>query len=524
MNKTNTISIEFNAKVKSFEKLNDQFTLAKCLIHGIGKNRNLSHFSKENVLRNLKTIYNIPVVGHLIEDETGKLYMGSHDMEIKLTEEGLTFKDLTVPFGVVPYQDEDTLHFEDITEPDGTVVTYLVGQVILWTGRYPELLDAIYDEKTYFNESMEIDWEVATPLADDRNYMDIIDYTYSALCLLGKSNIDDTKNFEPCFPSSCVEPYKFALSKNEFSTIMGELKKELAFCFENIKKGGNEKLKLTQEKISEILLEYEVVLEDLDFEISDDISEDDFKLKLDELKKKRKKCSKCEVFAATYQQKREALSNACDSKFERDDNGEIISSVNFWVQDFDDTFVYVERNFYSDDNSECKHGRFAYTYNKADMTATLTSEFEEMVVTWLTLEENEKLEKSRNAFSVLQTDFDNYKKAYSTPDTEVAELQKFKTSRLSDDHTAEIKLALSEFEDLNTVEDFINLEKTAAETFENVEDLKEKCYAIRGKNTPAKFSAKPNKPNPIKLPIGNSSGDTDDEPYGGIFNEFGKRK
>ena len=50
MDKKHT-SLKFKAKVTPIEKINDEFTLCKCYVQGVGKNRNFSYMSKENIQR-----------------------------------------------------------------------------------------------------------------------------------------------------------------------------------------------------------------------------------------------------------------------------------------------------------------------------------------------------------------------------------------------------------------------------------------------------------------------------------------
>lgn len=191
--------------------------------------------SKENILRNIGTLAYIPVVGHLIKNENGETYFGSHDYEITCDEDGLKFESLTVPFGVVC---ENKYDFEIVNEY-GKDVEYLVSDVILWTGRYPELKEAVYSQEIWFNQSMEIDPLQTKPLEEDSNYMDILDWTYSALCILGKADENSTNgktdpemHTEPCFINSKIEPYNF--SSNEFSKLMTDMKNEMSLVFENI--------------------------------------------------------------------------------------------------------------------------------------------------------------------------------------------------------------------------------------------------------------------------------------------------
>ena len=72
-------------------------------------------------------------------------------------------------------------------------------------------------------------------LEEDKNYLNITDYTYSALCLLGKSD-DPEYHTEPCFPMSRVDPYKFSMD-DKFEMLMNELKdglKKISTCYNNI--------------------------------------------------------------------------------------------------------------------------------------------------------------------------------------------------------------------------------------------------------------------------------------------------
>ena len=72
MDKKHT-SLKFKAKVTPIEKINDEFTLCKCYVQGVGKNRNFSYMSKENIQRCAPAPSYTPDVGHLIDklDEDG---------------------------------------------------------------------------------------------------------------------------------------------------------------------------------------------------------------------------------------------------------------------------------------------------------------------------------------------------------------------------------------------------------------------------------------------------------------------
>ena len=274
MDKKHT-SLKFKAKVTPIEKINDEFTLCKCYVQGVGKNRNFSYMSKENIQRCLPTLSYAPVVGHLIDklDEdgnpTGEKYMGGHDYYI---DDDLNLKSACVPYGVVK---ADSFNFETVKEYEDEIETeYLTAEVVLWTGRYPELMDAIYSDDFYFNQSMEINVSEFHPYEEDSNYTELTDFTYSALCLLGKAD-DKTspEHTEPCFVESKVIPVQYSLEKEDFSKVMGELKNELAFYFNKDKIDGKEDEVVENEK-EEVIETVEEVNEESTEEVVENTTEE----------------------------------------------------------------------------------------------------------------------------------------------------------------------------------------------------------------------------------------------------------
>ena len=230
-------SITFKAKVKPIKPVNPEFDLVKIYVQGVGKNRNGSYMSKENIEKALPTLNYCPVVGHIIEytdnDGNKRRYIGGHDYEV---DDNWEFKNLTVPYGVVV---ENSYDWETVNEY-GTDVEYLTANAILWTGRYPELKECIYSDDTWFNQSMEINIGEGKyrPLDEDSNYTEFLEWDYSALCLLGKADenstnghTDSSEHTEPCFISSRVLPVEF--EKSEFEMIMTEMKQKLSQCFDN---------------------------------------------------------------------------------------------------------------------------------------------------------------------------------------------------------------------------------------------------------------------------------------------------
>lgn len=224
-------SVNSSTKFTVLEELNSEFTLVKIKVMATGKNRNMSYFDKDVVEAHLNSLNYAPVVAHLFKDENGEYKIGGHDMYIDW--EDWSIKSLCVPFGVVK---ADTFEWETVNEY-GVDVNYLTCEAVLWTGRYPELKETIYSEDVWFNQSMEIDAKQYRPLEEDSNFVEILDFEFSALCLLYKSD-NREENVEPCFISADVTPINF--SADDFAIKMNEMKQAMSevFAFED-KEGEN---------------------------------------------------------------------------------------------------------------------------------------------------------------------------------------------------------------------------------------------------------------------------------------------
>lgn len=501
---TKRYTVEFNAKITPVKPLNDEFTLCKCYVMALDKNRNLSYIGKDAADDALPTLYNIPVIGHLYVGEDGKQHMGGHDMTIARDADGdLSFKSLCVPYGVVPQQ--DNVCFEDVQEPNGDVHTYMVSDVILWTGRFPELYEAIYNDDVYFGQSMEINVLEHAPFEEDKNYTDIKKYSYSALCLLGKSDNPEFHK-EPCFPISRVEPYEFSLDA-EFASLMENLKSELALCFES--KADNEVENMNENETTVLQIDGEV--EEGELKVFDDVAEPTpascdadnsgepettFEGTADN---GDGEANVAATFVSTYKEKRDAIDRALQNTCEIDDDG-VVYELTFWVCDFDDTHAFVERCEYrrGEGCTETK-GRFAYTYDDAERVATINGEFEEMFVKWITKDELEQIDAQRGQYEVLV---------------------QYKADRERQDFELAIDAALDEFADLANAEQFADI---VAEkyNFASVEALQDACYILRGKMTaPVKPRAQSTEPT---VPVGVNT-PKEENLYTEFFERFGKKK
>lgn len=468
-------TVDFNAKIKPVKPLNEEFTLCKCYVMALDKNRNLSFIGRDAADAALPTLFNIPVIGHLYVDDEGKYHMGGHDSILAQDENGnLIFKSMCVPYGVVPQQ--DSVSYEDIKEPNGDVHTYMVADVILWTGRFPELYEAVYNEDIYFGQSMEINVSSHKPLEEDKNYTDITAYSYSALCLLGKSDNPEFHT-EPCFPISRVEPYEFSVD-DKFSELMSQLKDELALCFDSDAGKKGEGMEDTINTITEPAVDavdtatapendvpdttdttqtQEFATEPTAPETPENGADDNGTT--GEFTNAEPETTVVE-FDATYIERRDALENALPEICEHDEEGHHVRSINYWICDFTETEVYVERHEWTRAEG-CKEskGRFAYEFVDADKTAHLTSEFVEMFIKWLTKEEVAQIEAMRK----------NYE-----------ELVEYKNKREKADREAEFDAVISGFAYLSEIEEYQTVYANRY-SYETTKALEDACYIIKGK-------------------------------------------
>lgn len=516
------VSLLSSMKFSSFEKINENFLKAKCYVMATGKNVNKSYFEKENIDKAYHTLAYAPVIGHLMVDENGIYHLGGHDYKIDLND--FKLKSQCVPFGVA--LPSETPVYEEVTEEDGTTATYLTCEVILWVGRYPELADAFYSQDVFTGQSMEIFYSKYEPLKEDPTYTNIIDFSFDALCMLQKSD-DEKFNVDPCFPSASIVPITYSIDKVEFSSLMNELKEELSIHFEknNSDKGG----KNLDEKL-EILQKFNKSVEDLDFSI-DDMSVEELSAKMEELFGANEPETTPEpditsgsepiAFSATYKQKRQALSNALDPIIVKDEDGNYVEETYFYVEDFSDEYVFVERNYWSKDNYECKYGRYSYTFDEATLTATLTSDFEEMVKVWLTLEEKENLDKERanyeTKYESLEQEFSDYKAEHSYFNADYEALVQFKSDKEAEERQCAEEALFADYEEtIGETEEFKTLKEKASEF--SLDALKKECLCIVGMYSMTSKVKETENTNSLKFSF--EPKEENDEPYGGLMKKY----
>ncbi|MDR2357875.1 MAG: hypothetical protein LBD92_07335 [Oscillospiraceae bacterium] len=437
----------------------------------LGKNaRKRTFFSRESVDKALLTIGNIPVVGHIAETDDGKQYMGGHDVVVELTGEDIKIKHLTVPYGVVP--GDNTFSYETVTEPDGAARDYLVGDVVLWMGRYPELKEAVYSDTTYFNQSMEIELFEVKPMDD--GYFDVTSFGFSALCLLGKDDDKDSeRHTEPAWPMARVDAYD-ASRGEEFTRLMRMFSDELDSCLaarETLKGGDNPTMKggnkLTM-KMSE------------DTDVTQTSGKEDAPEKMS-------------FSAMTYGEKYTLLSDAVTAL--NDDK----SDRWMWLTDFDDKYLHIgcSVNF----EGATPPTNLARTSYKVDenLAVTLDTAFTPLYWKKLTAEEVTELESMQSRLD---------------------ELIAYQSEHMASEKKLQVDKLLAQFSDLAKIDEFVKLREKAYDC-DDMGQLELTCYAIRGKRVLPTQSGN-ERAAYGKLFLDSGDKDDDGDPYGELFERYGK--
>ena len=258
--------VNFISKFSDFEIVNSEFTRCRCYVLASGDNANGSDITEEAIDKAIarKEFFNKPIVAHLICNNDGSYKVGSHDSKVVLTNDGIEVINECVPFGTIP--ESANIRKERVLEPDGiTYNNYLVMDIILWTGRY-NIMDAAYSDNIYFNQSVEIN--VNTCHYKNNGVLAIDDFTFSACCLLGRSD-DPADNHRPCFPSCRVEKIStYSFNETQF-------KQNFELMLEKLKSysAGNVSVQDNTTKKEESKLDFQNVINAISSEkIADDVS------------------------------------------------------------------------------------------------------------------------------------------------------------------------------------------------------------------------------------------------------------
>lgn len=432
-----------------------------------GVNLNKSSFSEEAIKNAAESLKNKPILGYIKKvDGSDEIDFAGHEFEIVINENGVDVEYLGRPLGVIP----ETNSYQIVEEDDKK---YVVCGGYFWR-EYLNKAYKILKDNPEKSVSMEIaidEYEV-----DDDGIIHIKAYRYLGVVVLGddvlpgmegaKLNVDFSKKDAGCFLAK-IEDLNNKITKY--------------FSSEAVNKGGGE--------------------------VADK-----------------------ESMFATYNQKRKALREALPSEVVKDGEGNIIKETYYYIADFCDQYVYVERNIWEkDEGYNYEYGRFTYDFDEEKIEAQITSEFKKMILTWLTEEENKKIEDERKeamaikaTFETLKEEHDTLKKDYTKLENETKELREFKAQKDKEEFEAEqarvkqekIDYINTEYENISA--DIRDLFIAKVDEYETIEDIDaDICvYVVKNKVV---FSKTKKKVDNIKIGLEKDEKHPVMSPYGDLF-------
>lgn len=527
--------VRFSTTFEDIRDINPSFAAGKMRIAYVGDNRNGSSISKQVLQAAIPSMFNCPVVARY--DRASNSF-GSHDVELVLKDNTIKIVNVTQPVGVVPLGAEYS--FETAVDANGVEHEYLSTTVILW--KRQEAFDHIC-ELGAIDESMECVFEESH--VDERGYLVADRMYFEAFCLL--------ESAEPCYEGAGVEVFTNASTGNfnqQFARMMDELAQYAVpdSTAQICQEGGKADMDF-ETKIAEMLQEFGLTQEDLNFEISEDMELEDIRGKVSALAAERVAASESadepanesetdeaadgtddadastdegaaeavadagdpapatvdavleqQTFAATYNAKRDALRELLKPVFAE------TTETYFYLMDFDDTYAYVERDTWTlpEYSLDEDYGRYGYSFDEETRSASLTSDFEPMVVTWLTEDEYNALENRRAMLD---------------------ELIEFRNATMAKTYQDNLTDLLNEFADLKDVEEFetytAHVQELAVneDTRVDLDEVRDHCFCIRGKQV-KNFNEKLGDKKVPHVPVAPKATIGSDDPVGLLFNRF----
>lgn len=500
------LKITYSSSFERLCEINSSFDSGILKIAYVGKNRNGSSISKEAFERSMQTIYNCPIVCNY-DRELDEI--GSHDVDIVMKDGRPTMINITQPVGVIP---ESAKYWWENFEDDSGVHEYLCIEALIWKRQeaYQKIKDNVITD-----ESMEIRVKDGRML--DGIY-EIYSFEFLAFCLLG--------NAAPCYESASLEMFSLEDFRAKYAQMMEELKNDFTMVKTSheddmhndiFSEGGKKRL----EQKMELLAKFGMTAEQLDFDI-EAMSAEELEMELTKRKEK-------ENFSLSGEQFREGLIDALHAEKVESEWGSMCRYI-YCDYDADASEVYCY------DTEDWKLYGFAYSMNGDNVVIDFTSKkrkkfsivdfdegdadlsyqymFDEVALS-KAAEMNAQFEAVKNQ---LEEKYNAASDTIKTMDTELVSLRQFKEQKLSDERRAAEDAVFAMFADLNGIEAFETLRMNCAEL--SVDELEDKCYAIRGRNSTHTFSSQKQKT--PRLPIEHRM--QDDEPYGGLFVEFPPQK
>ena len=472
----------FSVSTKNFEKVNSEFTKCSISIMGYDEIANGTKFSKENILNACPTLNYVPVIGYWNDKDED---FSDHGIEYIISDNGIEENIKTTPFGVVI---KDSYRFETITMNNGEETEYLFADCYLWN-RNEKAINKIKEGKC--NQSMEIS---INDYAERDNYIDITDFEFTALCILGE-------NVAPAFRNARIKQAG-KYSKDDFKAIYSEMISK----FEEVMKGGNivgvcskcgkeENEELRFEETDGELLCPECINAQFEDDGSDDGSDngedsndavesaeenveentdDNEESSVDDGQQEENQDGEVEDKkvvdddeSTTKAKKKKKMSLDNENmivKYELsfDDISykiyEILYNANpdcyyYLVNVYDDKFIY-QREYYNEAGYVAQTFRQQYSKVEGQDEISFVGDPIEVFSEYLTADEVKKLSEMRAGYEKLSNDLKELEVKYNNATTELEDLRAYKQNIIDTEHKEEVDLMLQGYSALANLEGY----------------------------------------------------------------------
>lgn len=501
------LKITYASSVEKMCEVNSSFDRGILKVAYTGRNRNGSSISKDAFERSMSTIYNCPIVCNYNRERDE---IGSHDVEVVVKDGEAQLVNITQPCGVIP---ESAQYWWTVIEDDAGPHEYLCIEALIW--KRQEVYEKI-KSNLITDESMEI--RVKSGHTDEDGFYVIDSFEFLAFCLL--------ESAPPCYESASLEMFGLDEFRQKYVEMMDEFKS----CFNSVNtsaevdihkddlKGGRMHL---DEKIA-LLAKFGLTEDQLDFDITD-MSIEDLECKLNSIRDQSK-------FSLTAEQFRDELIASLSAETVEREWGTV---RRYCYCDYDtersEVYCYDVENWNLYGMKFSLNGdHVVIDFDSKTRKKFAIVDFEEgtedfsMKEVFDTIAEDSAARKAYELNTVFSEERSGLEEKYSTAaaeieqlNSEIVELRQYQQTKLSEERKAAADAVFAMFTDLSGIEAFETLRADYGDM--PLEDIEDKCFAIRGRNNTKTFSVGKTGGN-VRLPVAKEHQET--EPYGGLFIEF----
>ena len=509
------MKITYSSSVEKLCEVNSSFDAGVLKVAYVGKNRNGSSISKEAFERSLPTIYNCPIVCNYNREFDE---IGSHDVEIVMKDGVAKIVNITTPVGVIP---ESANSWWECFEDDSGVHEYLCVEALIW--KRQEAYEKIKNN-VITDESMEI--RVKSGRMEDGVYV-IDSFEFLAFCLLEAA--------EPCYESASLAMFGMDTFKKMYAEMMEEFKEnfkkvnasvEVDIHLQNPMEGGKEHL----EHKMELLTKFGLSVDQLDFDI-EAMSVEELEAELNARfgSEDHSDAPEDNQFALSGEQFREELLGALCAEKVKTEWGEMCrymycdydsDAMEVFCYDMEDWKLYGFAYSMNGDNvvvdfESKKRKKFSIVdFDEGDAELSYKAMFDVVVEASVSAKASELNAEFEAAKTELEEKYNAASDTINSMNIELNELRQYKQEQLDSKRAADEDAVFAMFADLNGIEAFEALKSDCSEL--SIEELEDKCFAIRGRNATQTFSAQKQKS--PRLPVEKNK--FEGEPYGGLFLQF----